>query len=274
MQRVCRVVSAYGRADVAFAEAAKLRFVHDAITFDAIARVMHRLFIEEERATLRREDNKKARELEGLIARLSRIKKGAHLVDAAAGKSSVGLVAAEMLPIGRLTILERDPKRVAAANAAAKRVRDGVVIDVRQCDVADSRAFPEDVDAVVALHACGAAADLVMSAAVERRARQLFVAPCCPAKSAAVRTRADTFVKGLGFVADDLLRRRIADNVVHLERKLRLEAAGYQADIEEFAAPTITPHNLLFIARRTRSAVRMKRAEDRLAALAASQTIG
>ena len=244
------------------------------ISFDAIARVMHRLFIEEEKAALRREDTKKAHELEGLIGRLSRIKKGAHLVDAAAGKSSVGLVAAELLPIGRVTVLERDPKRVAAAKRAATRVRDGVVIDVRQCDVADVDAFPEDADAVVALHACGTAADLVMRAAVERRARQLFVAPCCPAKSAAARTRAAAFVKGLGFVADDLLRRRMADNVVQLERKLRLECAGYQADIEEFAAPTITPHNLLFIARRTQSAVRMKRAEDRLAALAASQTLG
>lgn len=239
-------------------------------TSDDIATTMHRLFIGAGEASLRKEDRQKTRELEGLLARLATLKKGAHLVDAAAGKSSVGLVAAELLSIGKLTVLERDPQRVAACKDAAKELRAPVAVDVRLVDVADESAWPRGADAVVALHACGPAADAILDAAVRSEARQLFVAPCCYGKNVPFVKDATSAITKLGFVADDVLRRRMAAALVDMERKLRLEAAGYEADIEEFVAPTVTPHNLLFVARRTRSAVRMARATQRLAALRAS----
>lgn len=234
-----------------------------------VASTLHRLFIAEGGATLRKEDVQKVRELEGILARLAHLKKGAHLVDAAAGKSSVGLVAAELLPIGKLTVLERDPARVEACRVATARLRASVEVDVRSADVADASAWPEESDAVVALHACGPAADAVIDAAVRSGARQIFVAPCCYGDAVPFRKHAAAAVAGLGFVADDVLRRRIAASLVDMERKLRLEAAGWETEIEEFVAPTVTPHNLLFVARRTRSEVRMTRARTRLAALQA-----
>jgi len=51
------------------------------------------------------------------------------------------------------------------------------------------------------------------------------------------------------------------------ERTLRLEAAGFETRVEEFVAPTVTPHNLLLCGRRTGSDVRMARASQRLATL-------
>lgn len=232
-----------------------------------VAATMHRLFIDCEDASLRKEDLQKTRELEGLLARLSHVKKGAHLVDAAAGKSSVGLVAAELLPIGKLTVLERDPARIAACRNAATRLRSGIEVDVRLADVADEGAWPDEPDAVVALHACGPAADAILDGAVRSRARQLFVAPCCYGDAVPFRRRATAAIAKLGFVADDVLARRMAASLVDAERKLRLEAEGYEADIEEFVAPTVTPHNLLFVARRTGSDVRIARARRRLVAL-------
>lgn len=236
-------------------------------SLEDVQATMHRLFIDEAGAGLRKEELKKSRELAALFVHLARIKRGAHLVDAAAGKASVGFVAAELLPLERVTVLERDAARIATAREVMKRVRASVSVDLRRVDVGAEGAFPDEADAVVALHACGPAADAIIDAAVHARARQIFLVPCCYGAAVPFRAEADAKVVGLGFVADDVLRRRIGAALVDLERKLRLEAAGYETDIEEFVAPTVTPHNLLFVARRMLSDVRMARARTRLAAL-------
>jgi len=237
------------------------------ISVDEVRAAMHRLFIAAPEACLRKEDEQKSQELAALLSRLARIKRGAHLVDAAAGKASVGLVAAELLPIGRLTVLERDARRVEACLAAQRRMTRPVPVDVRQADVAHAASWPEAPDAVVALHACGPAADLVIDQAIVSRARLIFVVPCCYGESIPFAARAASVVAGMGFVADDLLRRRIRASLVDMERKLRLEAGGYETELDEFVGPTVTPHNVLFSARYTGNAVRVRRAEERLASL-------
>jgi hypothetical protein len=241
-------------------------------TLDDVRATLHRLFIEAPDASLRKEDEQKCRELTGVLAQLARMKKDAHLVDAAAGKSSVGLVAAELLPIGRLTIVERDPARIAACRAAAGRLQRDVAVEVRELDLADSAALPEEADAIVALHACGGAADLVIDGAIRSRARHAFVAPCCYGETVPFRAHAARVVRNMPYAADDVIRRRITASLVDMERKLRLEAAGFETEIEEFVAPTVTPHNLVFCARQTRSQVRVARAQARLAALRAAAT--
>ena len=237
------------------------------VSVDDVRAVVHRLFIACDQASLRKEDEKKSLELAALLSRLMRIKKGAHLVDAAAGKSSVGLVAAELLPIGRLTVLERDARRVEACRAAQRRMTRQIPVDVRHADVADAGVWPEAPDAVVALHACGPAADLVIDQAIRSRARHVFVVPCCYGAAIPFAARAASVVAELGYVADDLLRRRIGASLVDMERKLRLEAAGYETELDELVGATVTPHNLFFAARYSGTAVRVRRAEARLAAL-------
>ena len=237
------------------------------ISVDEVRAAVHRLFIACEHASLRKEDEKKSQQLAALLSRLARVRKGAHLVDAAAGKSSVGLVAAELLPIGQLTVLERDARRVEACRAAQQQITRAIPIDVRHVDVAETAAWPEAPDAVVALHACGPAADLVIDQAIRSRSRHVFVVPCCYGESIPFAARAASVVAEMGFVADDLLRRRIGASLVDMERKLRLEAAGYETELDEFVGATVTPHNLIFSARYTGTEVRIRRAEARLAAL-------
>lgn len=226
-----------------------------------------RLFIAHEGAALRKEDRQKSAEICGLLRHLAPLKRGAHVVDAAAGKASVGFVAAELLPVAHLTVIERAADRVAACRAAATRLRAGITVDVRHADVGDAAAWPTAPDVVVALHACGPAADLVLDRAMVAEARKILVAPCCYGASVPFRARAAEVVAALGYVADDVLRRRITSSLVDLERKLRLEAGGYETDIEEFVGPTVTPHNIAFVARRTCSPVRIARARARLDAL-------
>ena len=240
------------------------------LSIEIIRAVVQRLFIASTGASLRREDEQKSRELAGLLPHLARLKKGAHVVDAAAGKASVGLVAAELLPLGRLTVLEREPDRVAACRAAAARLGRPIPVDIRQAELADDAAWPSAADAVVALHACGGAADLVIDGAIRSGARQLWLTPCCYGDGVRFRRHAALVVAGMPYAADDVLRRRIVASIVDLERKLRLEIAGYETDVEEFVAPTVTPHNLLFRARKTDSSVRIDRARRRLDALHAA----
>lgn len=229
--------------------------------------VLHRLFIADERASLRKEDEQKSRELTALVARLAKLRKGCHLVDAAAGKASVGLVAAELLPIGTLTVIERDARIAEGCIRARERLTRSVHVDVRQADVADATQWPASYDAVVALHACGPASDAVIDMAIRGRAPQLFVVPCCYGTSLPFFSRADAIVSNMGFVADERIRGRLRASIIDMERKLRLEAAGYETELSEFVGATVTPHNLLFFARHTRNAVRIERAKTRLMAM-------
>lgn len=234
---------------------------------ETVREALHRLFIEAEGATLRKEDEQKARELTGILARLTQLRRGASLVDAAAGKASVGLVAAELLPIGSVTVIERDPRRVAACEAAAKRLKSRARVDVRPGDVGDHALWPAGADAVVALHACGAASDRAIDGAIASGAVRVFVAPCCHDEGVLSRARRYAGVAAWIDAADDPIRRRALTALVDLERALRLEATGYETRAEEFVAPTVTPHNVVLCGRRTGDAVRIARAKARLAAL-------
>lgn len=239
------------------------------VSLERVRATVHRLFIDAAGASLRKEDEQKCLELAGLLARLAPMRKGAHVVDAAAGKASVGLVAAELLPLGRVTVLERDPARVAACTSAATRLERHVDVDVRQGDLAEHALWPASPDAVVGLHACGAASDGVIDGAIRSEARRVFVAPCCYDERVLSRARVYAGVPEWIDVVDATIRRRVFSGLVDLERMLRLEAAGFETHVQQFVAPTVTPHNLLFCGVRTGSGVRMQRASERLAALGA-----
>src|SRR5512138_1890579 len=90
-----------------------------------IAATLHRLYIGAPEASLRKEDRKKTVELAGMLAEIERAlgavtsTRTVHVVDAAAGKAYVGLLAAELLLAkgGRqahITLIERDPARAEA----------------------------------------------------------------------------------------------------------------------------------------------------------------
>ncbi len=254
-------------ADVPLCRTAS-RYPFGTVTTPAeVGAILHRLFIARDGTRLRKEDLQKTHEVAALIRELSRVRKGASIVDAAAGKSSVGLVAAEVLPLARLTVIERAPDRVAACLGAAARLSRAVPVDVREADVRDDAAWPEAPDAVVALHACGGASDRVIDQAVRVRTRWLFLVPCCYGASISFLEQALTAADRLGAPDVATLRRRVAASLVDVERALRLEAAGYETEVHELVGATITPHNLLFRARRTLVDRRMQDAARRLDAL-------
>ena len=241
--------------------------------------LLHRLFIDAPATSLRDEDRRKSDEMAGLLAEVAaavarRACKGEFvLVDAAAGKAYVGLLAAELIlaPRGRparVHVIEREPGRVAACRDAIARLRaPSLAIEVVAADVADPAAWPSEPDLVVALHACGQASDVIIDQSLAVRARTLLLVPCCTSKDVSAAALAQRRADQLGMPRHAEVRRRFIQSVVDAERTLRLEAAGWQSTVVSFVAPTVTPHNLLWRAERVGEPGRMAEAAEQLARL-------
>ena len=259
---------------------------------DDVARALHRLFIGDAGATLRKEDRQKVAELVPLLGEVRRAvgkKPRGTLVDACAGKSALGLLAAALvLPRDergrsgwRLVVIERDAGRAAAARAAAAGV-DGVEVEVVQADVGAAALPPSsrrEPVVVVALHACGPASDAVVDRCIAQAPSTLLLVPCCygahPSSAGASHAiagqrAASAFVDVLP--SHGLVGRRFAQAVIDAERTLRLEAGGFAVDVVEFVAATVTPHNLLWRARRVDEPPRRARAAATIARLLVTAT--
>ncbi len=241
-----------------------------------VVRSMERLFVGVPGARLRQEDERKAVEVAALLGEIEQAlrrcgQRPVTVVDAASGKTYVGLVAAELIlgprGHGRVIAIEREPKRAAVAAAAARMLSAGVEIEVRVGDVGDAELWPAAPDVVVALHACGPAADLVIDRAVAHEAKHLLLVPCCTSESMACMTAAVAAAERQGIPRHAGVRRRYLQAFVDAERTLRLEASGYETEVVELCPPTVTPHNLLFRARRVGEPNRKQAARTRLGTL-------
>jgi hypothetical protein len=252
------------------------------VTRDTVEEALHRLYIGADGASLRTEDRKKASELVGFLAEIENLLKSTrgdrpfHLVDAAAGKAYVGLLAAEFFLAKRagltqVTLIERETRRAAACRQAAlgARVGQSVKITVAESAVETEAVWPVEPDLVVALHACGAAADAILDRAVACGARHLLLVPCCTSAEVAAMPVALRAAERIGMPRHAEVRRRFVQSLVDAERTLRLEAAGYETQVVSFVPPTTTPHNLLWRARRVNEPVRRQEAASSLERLRA-----
>jgi len=232
------------------------------ITVDDVGRALHDLFIAAKGTALRKEDRKKAAEVAALLGEMGRIGRDPSVLDAAAGKAYVGFLSARFLGFRRVTVLEREARRVEICRRVAATFPDAIV-DVRQGEVQDLDHWPEGLDAVVALHACGTASDAVIDGTVARRPRWLFLVPCCYSEALPLAARARERADEIGIPRQAEIRRSFLRTFVDAERTHRLEAAGYEVTLVPLVPPTVTPHNLLFRARWSGEERRMEAARAR-----------
>jgi hypothetical protein len=236
---------------------------------------LDRLYIHAEGAGLRDEDRKKAREVSAMLDEIERAARRFSrrapllLVDAAAGKSYVGLLAAKLVfePMGiaaTVITIERDAGRAEIAREAAARLGTSIPIECRAADVNETEAWPAEPSIVTALHACGPAADQIIERAVASRARELLLVPCCTSRGVDAAVRAEASAAAFGIPRHAPVRRRFIQAMVDAERTWRLEAAGYETEVVEFVGATVTPHNLLWRARRVGEPTRMAAARAAL----------
>ena len=252
------------------------------VTREAVEEALHRLYIGADGTSLRNEDRKKASELVGFLVEIEHLLKTTrgdrplHLVDAAAGKAYVGLLAAEFFLAARagkahVTLIEREARRAAACRQAAHgaRVGQSVTFTVAESAVEAEGVWPATPDLVVALHACGAAADAILDRSVACGARHLLLVPCCTSAQVAAMPLALRAAERIGMPRHAEVRRRFVQSLVDAERTLRLEAAGYETNVVSFVPPTTTPHHLLWRARRVNEPVRRREAATSLERLRA-----
>lgn len=241
----------------------------------ATAEWLKRLYVAAPEAGLRREDLKKAVEVTALLNEIRRwlghLSSSAELVmmDAAAGKSYVGLLAAKLLfePLklpAKVILIERDPSRVAKSLDALRILDTRIPVECRTGDVGSEDLWPAQPSLVTALHACGVASDRVIERAIGSRAKTLLLVPCCLAKDVPAAARAECRADREAVPRQAPVRRRYVQACVDSERTLRLEAAGYHTEVVELVSPTVTPQNLLWRARRVCEPVRMAKAQSAL----------
>jgi Methyltransferase domain len=250
-----------------------------------VERWLDRLYIAAEGAGLRDEDRRKAREVVAMLEEIERasIRMSRHsplvLVDAAAGKSYVGLLAAKLVfePAGlqaTVVTIEREASRVVLSRRAVERLETSIPIDCRTAEVSDASAWPDRPAIVAALHACGVAADTIIERSIEAGARELLLVPCCTSRAMDAARRAEAHAARVGIPRHAPVRRRFIQAMVDAERTWRLEAAGYQTEVVELVGATVTPHNLLWRARKVGEPRRMAAAQLELAKIQSGDGIG
>lgn len=243
-----------------------------------VERLLETIYIAAEGASLRQEDRRKAVEVSAMLLEiertLDRFSKNSFLslVDAAAGKSYLGLLAASLLLEPRagessVITIEQETLRVQRSLQALYRLDTSVPVDCRTGDVRDASLWPERASIVVALHACGPAADTIIDQVITHKASWLLLVPCCTGKKVPSARLAERAANRIGIPRHAPVRRRFIQSYVDSERTWRLEAAGYETEVVEFVGATVTPHNLLWRARRVEEPVRMERARKNYEAL-------
>ncbi len=191
------------------------------------------------------------------------------VVDAAAGKSYVGIAAAHLL--GRdldVVAIERNQRRAAQASKAAEKLERSSFVCI-EADVADLKAWPDEPDLVVALHACGPAFDTTAASAVAVNAKRMLLVPCCTSDAIVGMAHARVLAERLGLPHHAEVQRRFLQAMIDARRTLTLEAAGYEVEVAAFVPPSVTPHNLVWRARRVHEPVRMHEAAEKLKRLTA-----
>ena len=244
-------------------------------------------------AALRKEDEQKVAELVPLLGEVARMASKIStsvdpltVVDLCAGKGALGVLSSLLVlrALGRkhvVRIIERDNKYAQRCIDAARILGVHDDVSFHGTEVSARAAWPSArTDLVLALHACGGASDDVIDTAIAADARALLLVPCCygagPRHEGAgldvtAQPIADAWVARLPLPAHAIVGKRMAQSFIDAERTLRLESAGYETEVVEAFTATLSPHNLLWRARRVKEPVRMQRATDTLAALTSPQ---
>ena len=231
---------------------------------DEVERLLHAWWIDAAGTGLREEDRKKVLEVSAFLELLSKVSAKYPLVDVAAGKAYLGLLAAELLGFEALHVIERNEARVEDCRRVAQRLRAEVKTRLVRGDVGELDAWPVERAVVVGLHACGPATDAIIDAAIERKARWLFLVPCCYGAQVRGWNEAHRLADAMGIPGDVAVRGRFVESVIDAQRLWRLEAGGFETEVLSFVAPTVSPQNRLFRGKFTGQPARMDKARARL----------
>ena len=198
--------------------------------------------------------------IEPLIAARHQERGALTLVDHGAGKSYLGFILYDLvlkaLNGGQVIGIETRQELVERSAALAQQLGfEGMTFHALSVEQAmTSKALPDKVDVVTALHACDTATDDAISFGLQRQAQAMVVVPCCQAEMASVmRTN-----KALNLARTPLAElwrhplhtREFGSQMTNVLRCLRLEASGYQVTVTELVGWEHSMKNELILAKR------------------------
>lgn len=115
---------------------------------------------------------------------------------------------------------------------------------------------PEDIDILIALHACDTATDDALALGVRANMKYLFCAPCCQAEISRQIGDAGTPFDTINQFP--LMKRREADLITDTARALMLTALGYEVKFLEFTPLEHTAKNIMLAGKKSESVDRSK----------------
>ncbi|UFS56125.1 SAM-dependent methyltransferase [Comamonadaceae bacterium M7527] len=198
--------------------------------------------------------------IEPLIAARHKERGAVTLVDHGAGKSYLGFILYDLvlkaLNGGQVIGIETRQELVERSAALAKQLGfEGMTFHALSVEQAmTSKALPDKVDVVTALHACDTATDDAISFGLQRQAQAMVVVPCCQAEMASVMRHNKALNLARTPLAElwrhPLHTREFGSQMTNVLRCLRLEASGYHVTVTELVGWEHSMKNELILAKR------------------------
>ena len=194
------------------------------------------------------------------------------LIDHGAGKSYLGFILYDLFfktLVGNSHIygIETRDELVQKSRELATRLEFPRMsfLNLSVADSIESKALPEQIDVVTALHACNTATDDAIEFALKKQAKHIVLVPCCQAEVATVlkKNKAKDLASPLTEIwRHPLHTREFGSQVTNVLRCLQLEAHGYQVTVTELVGWEHSMKNELIIA--TYKNLPRKRGSERL----------
>jgi SAM-dependent methyltransferase len=197
--------------------------------------------------------DKKEPQVQWIISRLRRLltAKHRHVVDVGGGRGDLATRIAKEFPQLHVTVVDKNESSMQAGVDYAKRLG---VVDRMSFVAGDFADYSEDVDLVVALHACGDLSDLAIHFA-KTRGCDFVVCPCCYTKRCIAN-----FTPGwcqlvgegssstLGRLAETDLRPDVSRRAMQIINSLRMHCLQPKCDVslEEYSSD-LSKRNLVLV---------------------------
>ena len=180
------------------------------------------------------------------------------LADHGAGKSYLGFILYDLFlkskPAGHIYGIETREELVRKSRDLAERLGFTRMsfLNLTVEESIHSKALPERIDVVTALHACNTATDDAIKFALSKQTRHIVLVPCCQAEVASVlrKHKNESFSKTpLSEIwRHPLHTREFGSQITNVLRCLLLESHGYQVTVTELVGWEHSMKNELIIA--------------------------
>lgn len=174
-----------------------------------------------------------------------------HIVDMGAGKGYLTFALYDYLKNGakknpKITGIELRPDLVNKCNDIAKLSEFD---DLAFVEGSIQNAKIEQLDVLIALHACDTATDDAIFRGIEANAEAIIVAPCCHKQ---IRKQLKPKNEIRQIIQYGILKERQAELLTDSLRALILETQGYKTKVFEFISGEHTPKNVLIVATKSK----------------------